>query len=84
MSDKFYLDENEKEMEETAFKRLADESKNVTQTDGKFAKLEMVKGLLGLDLISQSTAINEVFGEDKDLIKLLERHLLDKKREDNS
>ena len=82
MSDKFYLDENEKEMEETAFKRLADESKNVTQTDGKFAKLEMVKGLLGLDLISQSTAINEVFGEDKDLMELLNKYI--KENENNS
>jgi len=84
--EKFYLDENEKEMVETAFKRWEDLSKNMTQTDDKYAKFEMIKGLLNLGLVSETTVIDQVFGEyDKDdLVKLLERHLLDKKRENNS
>jgi hypothetical protein len=73
MSDKFYLDDNEKEMEETAFKRLEDLSKNSTQTDGIHANFIMLKELLNLGLISESTMIDQIFGEyDKDdMIKFL-------------
>jgi len=79
--DELYLDENEKEVEEKNKKsdeQVADIWKNLV------GGITSGFGGISLDEIAKGFELDEEYLGVDDITKLLERHLLDKKRENNS